>query len=57
MRRAHLVTGFLVTTAALLPCAAAQEKAEVKVVKYDELGRLVRQHQGKVVVVDLWATW
>jgi thiol-disulfide isomerase/thioredoxin len=47
--------------ALLLPGAAflsAQEKAdnkiEVKFVKYDDLGDLVNQHKGKVVVVDCW---
>ncbi len=34
----------------------AQDKAEIKVVKYPELGQLVRQHLGKVVVVDFWTT-
>lgn len=35
----------------------AQEKVQVKVVKYTEMGQLVRQNLGKVIVLDLWATW
>ena len=29
---------------------------KVKVVKYDDLGKAIRQLRGKVVVVDFWAT-
>jgi thiol-disulfide isomerase/thioredoxin len=41
--------------------AAAQEKAapnkvDLKVVKYGEIGDIVRQQQGKVVFVDFWGT-
>ena len=32
-----------------------QGKVDVKVVKYEELGDIVRQLKGKVVVVDFWA--
>jgi thiol-disulfide isomerase/thioredoxin len=35
----------------------AAPRVEVEVVKYDGLGAKVRQHKGKVVVVDFWATW
>jgi hypothetical protein len=28
----------------------------VKTVDYDALGQLIREHTGKVVVVDLWST-
>lgn len=55
MRRTALLAGL--TLAAALSAAPAQEKVQVKVVKYAELGQLVRQHLGKVVVLDLWATW
>lgn len=39
------------------PALSADDKAEVslKVVKYGELGDLVKKSKGKVVVVDLWA--
>jgi hypothetical protein len=32
-----------------------QEKVQVNVVTYEELGDIVRQLKGKVVVVDFWA--
>jgi hypothetical protein len=35
----------------------AQADAQaVKVVNYEELGKEVKRHQGKVVVVDFWHT-
>jgi hypothetical protein len=34
---------------------AAGDKVELKVVKYAELGNLVKGFKGKVVVVDFWA--
>jgi thiol-disulfide isomerase/thioredoxin len=37
--------------------ALAQDKStEAKLVKYDQLGEVIRQNKGKVVVVDLWTT-
>jgi hypothetical protein len=33
----------------------AQDRIQLKVLKYDELGQLVKEARGKVVVVDLWA--
>jgi hypothetical protein len=42
---------------ALAPFAHGQSagnKVELKHVKYDELGRLVRGHSGKVVLVTFW---
>jgi hypothetical protein len=36
---------------------SATEKVEVKVVKYADLAATVRQNKGKVIVVDLWASW
>ena len=41
-------------TLAIAP-ALAQEKVDLKVVKYDGLARIVGDLKGKVVVVDLWA--
>jgi thiol-disulfide isomerase/thioredoxin len=38
------------------PSLPARE-VTLQVVKYRELGAAVRAHQGKVVVVDLWADW
>jgi hypothetical protein len=41
----------------LLPgtTAPAEQKVEVKVVKYPELTKTIKQLKGKVVVVDLWS--
>lgn len=36
------------------PAFAADDKVEVKVMKYDDLKDLVRKNKGKVVVVDFW---
>jgi len=30
---------------------------DLKSVKYKQLGEAIRAHKGKIVVVDLWATW
>jgi thiol:disulfide interchange protein len=35
----------------------AQEKVDIKVVKYGGLGEAIQQLKGKVVVVDFWADW
>ena len=38
--------------------ARAQDKdVEVKPVSYADLGKAIRAHKGKVVVVDLWGSW
>jgi len=34
---------------------AASTKVEIKVVKYDALQIIIKQFQGKVVVVDYWS--
>jgi hypothetical protein len=52
-----LILSSFVISHSSFPQACAQEGVTLKAVKYPELGQLVRQHQGKVVVVDLWATW
>ncbi len=36
-----------------LPAMAA-DKAELKVMKYDELTKLIKDNKGKVIVVDFW---
>ena len=45
----------------LVACCAANaaEPAPVtiKTIKYADLGKAVRAHKGKVVVVDIWASW
>jgi hypothetical protein len=57
MRPTAAIVGLALAAAVLSAGAPAQDNVQVKVVKYAELGQLVRQHIGKVVVVDLWATW
>ena len=37
--------------------ARAEDKIEVKVVKYADLAKTVKQQKGKVVVIDFWAEW
>ncbi len=42
----------------LLPTlGSAQDKVEVKVVKYAGLGDTIQQLKGKVIVVDFWADY
>jgi thiol-disulfide isomerase/thioredoxin len=36
------------------PAFAADDKVEVKVMKYDDLAKLVKDNKGKVIVVDFW---
>ena len=57
MKRSCLAGGLAFAAALLAAPAPAQDPVTLKPVKYAELGQLVRQHLGKVVVVDLWATW
>lgn len=37
--------------------AFAQDKVDVKVVKYPELAATINKLKGKLVVVDFWADW
>jgi thiol-disulfide isomerase/thioredoxin len=41
------------------PGPGKDQPAEVRleVVSYDRLGRAIESHKGKVVVMDVWATW
>jgi thiol-disulfide isomerase/thioredoxin len=34
--------------------AFAEERVEVKVMKYDDLAKLIKDNKGKVIVVDFW---
>lgn len=34
--------------------AFAEEKVELKVMKYDDLAKIIRDNKGKVIVVDFW---
>jgi thiol:disulfide interchange protein len=57
--RTNLKACALVVTvfAALAGSAHAEDKVELKVVKYPELAKTIKQFKGKVVVVDFWADW
>jgi hypothetical protein len=35
--------------------ASADDKVEVKLIKYDELSKFIASQKGKIVVVDFWA--
>ena len=55
-----VVSLILLMAGAASPCTAqstANQVGDVKVVKYAELGQLVKQNKGKVIVVDFWGTF
>src|SRR5262245_9286320 len=54
MRR--VFASVLILLLSSLIAAAQDPSTEAKLVKYDDLGELVRQNKGKVVIVDLWTT-
>jgi hypothetical protein len=58
MRKAHAIAmlALLLGSPVRTP-AESPDKAELTVVKYPELGKILRQYRGKVVVMDLWAMW
>lgn len=39
------------------PAKADTSKVDLKVATGDEIEAAIKQHQGKIVVVDIWATW
>ena len=51
--------GLVALAILLIPPAAAlaEDKVEVKVVKYPDLAATIKNLKGKVVVVDFWADW
>ena len=54
------LTGLALAAMMAGPVADAQTakgKIELKAVKYGDLGKAIRDLKGKVVVVDIWATW
>jgi thiol-disulfide isomerase/thioredoxin len=54
MRRTSLTGLAALIVLAVAPAFAADDKVEVKVMKYDDLKDLVRKNKGKVIVVDFW---
>jgi thiol-disulfide isomerase/thioredoxin len=61
MRRAILlparVAGLLIAAVSVALAGGAAPEVRLDVVKYGELVDAVRAHKGKVIVVDVWATW
>jgi hypothetical protein len=62
MRMTRLALGGLLPALLLASAAGpgagrpADGKVAVRPVKYAELGKVIREFKGKVVVVDFWAT-
>jgi thiol-disulfide isomerase/thioredoxin len=52
-----LLLAGLAAAAPAKTAAEAPPKVELKAVKYNDLARAIRALQGKVVVVDFWASW
>ncbi len=48
------LAGLGVLLAFLVVPAFAQDKVDVRTMKYDDLTKLIRENRGKVVVVDVW---
>jgi thiol-disulfide isomerase/thioredoxin len=57
MRWLAAIVVVLVVDSAVQPQGPPDKGVEVKVMRYAELGDLVNQQRGKVVVVDFWATF
>jgi thiol-disulfide isomerase/thioredoxin len=47
----------LQTPKAAAPDAPAEGPVALQEMKYDDLGKLIRSHKGKVIVVDFWADY
>ena len=41
----------------VLPTSAAEDGVTLKKVKYDELAKFIAGQKGKVIVLDVWATY
>jgi hypothetical protein len=52
MKRFCLALGLLCLAAS---ASAGEDKVELKLVKYDDLAKLIADQKGKVVVIDFWA--
>jgi hypothetical protein len=56
VRLVPLTLGLAAMTIAL-PGLAADNKIAAQPVTYAELGKVVRSHKGKVIVVDFWSVY
>lgn len=45
----------LLGTMGLAVAEAPEDKIAARPISYSDLGKLVRSHRGKVIVVDLWS--
>jgi hypothetical protein len=45
----------LLGTMSLAIAQTAEDKIAARPISYSDLGKLVRSHRGKVIVVDLWS--
>jgi hypothetical protein len=45
----------LVGTMSLAMAQTTEDKIAARPISYPDLGKLVRNHRGKVIVVDLWS--
>jgi hypothetical protein len=55
MGRIVALLGMILVSLVSAGVAGGTDQVEVKVVKYDQMGEIVRGLKGKVVVVDFWA--
>ena len=55
MKRLVFGIGLLALLCLVGPSGAEEGKVELKLVKYDELIKLLADQKGKVVVIDFWA--
>jgi hypothetical protein len=45
----------LLSTMSMIAAQTPEEKIAARPITYSDLGKLVRSHRGKVVIVDVWS--
>ncbi len=50
-----ILVGAIGTMATTISAQPAADKIAARPIKYADLGKLVRSHRGRVIVVDLWS--
>ena len=53
----HTIVSVFAGLVLVLPASAADEGVTLKKAKYDELTKFIAAQKGKVVVLDVWATY